>query len=124
MRARGAVQVFARSAAATAASTDATRCEEAEDGAGKEADSNCRGDRGRRHHVPSVQRWQVLREVAVLLLLAAGERYGGEAALERGLPGEGEVHEQRRTEEGLQIPVQGEAVRMRPCVVARWAAAG
>jgi hypothetical protein len=34
------------------------------------------------------------------------------------------VHEQRRTEEGLQIPVQGEAVRMRPCVVARWAAAG
>ena len=60
----------------------------------------------------------------MLLLLAAGERYGGEAALERGLPGEGEVHEQRRTEEGLQIPVQGEAVRMRPCVVARWAAAG
>ena len=60
----------------------------------------------------------------MLFLLAAGERYGGEAALERGLPGEGEVHGRSAEKEGLQIPVQGEAVRMRPCVVARWAAAG
>jgi hypothetical protein len=33
------------------------------------------------------------------------------------------VHGRRAEEEGLQIPLQGEAVGMRPCVVARWAAA-
>ena len=117
------MQLLARIAAATAASTDATRCKEAEDGAGKEVDSLSRRDRERRHHVPSVQGWQVLREVAVLFLLAAGERYG-DAAHERGLPSKGEVHGRRAEEEGLQIPVQGEAVGIRPCVVARWAAAG
>jgi hypothetical protein len=34
------------------------------------------------------------------------------------------VHGQRAEAEGLQIPVQGEAVGIRPCVVARRAAAG
>ena len=59
----------------------------------------------------------------MLFLLAAGERYG-DAAHERGLPSKGEVHGRHAEEEGLQIPVQGEAVGIRPCVVARWAAAG
>ena len=116
VRARGAVQVFARSAAATAASTDATHCEEAEDDAGKDADSLSRRDRGRRHHVPSVQGWQVLREVAVLFLLATGERYG-DAAHERGLPSKGEVQGRGAEEEGLQIPLQGsrEDAALRRC---------
>ena len=123
VHARGAVQVFARSAAATAASFDATRCKAAEDGVGKEVDSLSRRDRRRRHHVSSVQGWQVLREVAVLFLLATGEHYGGDAAHERGLPNKGEVHGRRAEAESLQIPLQAEAVGMRPCVVARWAAA-
>jgi hypothetical protein len=57
----------------------------------------------------------MLKQLMVLLfLLATGEHYGGDATHERGLPNKGEVHGRRAEAESLQIPLQAEAVGMRP----------